>query len=62
MSPPRDPDALSFSKIVFATARRKGWPRIEERILCDKRSVATGPRFRNAKVGGYKTIQALTMK
>ncbi|BDV33478.1 hypothetical protein SS37A_10070 [Methylocystis iwaonis] len=37
MSPPRDPEALSFPKIVFARACRKGWPHIEEGILLDKR-------------------------
>lgn len=37
MSPPRDPEALLFPKIVFAQACRKGWPHIEEGILLDKR-------------------------
>jgi hypothetical protein len=36
MSPPRDPQALSFPKIVFAPVCRKGWPHIEEGIRCDK--------------------------
>jgi len=36
MSPPRDPKALSFPKIVFAPASRKGRPHIEEGIICDK--------------------------
>jgi hypothetical protein len=30
MSPPRDPQALSVPKIVFAPPHRKGGPRIEE--------------------------------
>jgi hypothetical protein len=37
MSPPRDPEALSFPKIVFATVCRKGWPHIEDGKVGDKR-------------------------
>lgn len=53
MSPPRDPDALSNSKIVFASACRKGWPRIEERFLPDKRSFEPSSSFQGGEVHGY---------
>jgi hypothetical protein len=57
MSPPRDPKALSFPKIVFAPAGRKSRPHIEEGNVSNKRDVSSP-----AGIGAEKARRGLDNK
>jgi hypothetical protein len=56
MSPPRDPKALSFPKIVFAPAGRKSRPHIEEGKTANKPGAPSPAPQARKKPGPVLTI------